>query len=941
MTPVLRLRILSILFFSGFSGLLSAQQITGVVKDRYNDVQPGAVVTLEGTRAGAITDAKGMFSIRQVEAGSYNLVVQSLGFKIHREKINVPSAQPLMIVLDEDPLGIEELVVTSSFNPASKLSSSTAITTLNSAQLNQYVQRGTSELLRSVPGIQVNNQFGEIGADVTVRGLPTAANSSYRYISMREDGLPVYEGPGVLFAFPDAMFRYDESIERMEAVRGGSAAVVSSNTPGGIINFINKTGGERFGGSARLSAGSQGMARADVAFGGPIGRKWRYHAGGFYRYDQGVRNAGFPANEGGQFKANLTRLIPNGHIRLSARYLHDRNVWYLGLPIQNYLKPEPIPGGPEFSTGVMYSEDKLDITVPDAFNRGKTVTKKLNGYTTDYKMVGLEVAKGFGNGWNFTWRNRFLQCNNDNNLLIDVADPFPAAFFGAPGIPTQVPRGVKFVATGESVRGDALNTLNNNGLITVHGGAFAHQPVKNLMSQAQITKTLNKHQLSAGLYYSWYNNRLQLTQHGYFMEVANRPRLVQVEAAVAPDGSYAGLTSPAGFAGNNTGFFNVDVDYATTAFYAGDEWTISPKITLDLGVRVENNHAVGQSERPVIPGAVNQSGVVTGQSVPAGYEPFVPTADDTRNGQFGSGIYRKYDYNFGAWNGTVGLNYRLSNRSAVYVRAAQGSRAPTVQQWTFQTSDGSQVTGETNKGVVEEIFQGEIGYKLNAKRFALLMTGYYTQSKNMITTLHRGQPDGSFKFLPITGDSRTIGTEIELAFTPVRGLQLKTVTTLQDPRYTRFEYEFFVAGSNEHSGTHRRDYKGNYTLEAVRFMTDLTAAYQYRAFDIFANYRYTGARYANRPNTIEIPGYGEAAAGAGYAWRNFHLGVKVSNLFDTQAIVQMANRTGEDVISVNADGSAVSLVTTGANAGATVQSKYTTGSGILGRSVVASLAYRF
>ena len=65
------------------------------------------------------------------------------------------------------------------------------------------------------------------------------------------------------------------------------------------------------------------------------------------------------------------------------------------------------------------------------------------------------------------------------------------------------------------------------------------------------------------------------------------------------------------------------------------------------------------------------------------------------------------------------------------------------------------------------------------------------------------------------------------------------------------------------------------------------------------------------------------------------------NLLDRQAIQQMAQRTGEDIIRVNADGSALSLVTTGPAAGTTTTSRYTTGLGILPRTVQLSMAYDF
>ena len=65
------------------------------------------------------------------------------------------------------------------------------------------------------------------------------------------------------------------------------------------------------------------------------------------------------------------------------------------------------------------------------------------------------------------------------------------------------------------------------------------------------------------------------------------------------------------------------------------------------------------------------------------------------------------------------------------------------------------------------------------------------------------------------------------------------------------------------------------------------------------------------------------------------------NLTDTRAIAQMGSRTGEDVLRVNPDGTAESLVTTGPAAGTTTQSLYTTGLGILPRTVALSVRYSF
>ena len=223
----------------------------------------------------------------------------------------------------------------------------------------------------------------------------------------------------------------------------------------------------------------------------------------------------------------------------------------------------------------------------------------------------------------------------------------------------------------------------------------------------------------------------------------------------------------------------------------------------------------------------------------------------------------------------------------------------------------------------------------------MLLTGFYGASKNLITTLHRGRADGSFAFVPIPGDTRTVGAEVEAVYSPTSALRLQLITTLQDPRFTRFTYEFFIPGDGPYSGRQVRDYSGNLLNDAVRVLADFTASYQTGGLEAFANVRYTGARMANRPNTITIPAYSEVAAGVAYTYRQVRVSANGINLLDTQAIALMASRTGEDVIRVLPDCSAESIVTTGPNAGSTTQNFNTTGQGILPRSLVMSIAYRF
>lgn len=939
MDGIPRLIGMALLLAASIPASLSAQAgaVRGTVQDASGRPIPGATVQVEGTALGARAGTDGRYAIPRVPAGTHLLVASALGYRAGqvRTEVGAGGAGPVDFTLAADPLGLAELVVSGAFNPATKLESSTAITTMTPKVIEQRVARGTADLLKGVPGFQVMSNSGETGADVTVRGLPQTANSSFRYISLQEDGLPAFEAPGLLFAFPDAYVRLDETVARVEAVRGGSAAVFGSSTPGGIVNVISRTGGPTLAGTLKSTTGLQGMGRVDADVGGPLAGQWRFNVGGYYRYDRGVRDPGFTANQGGQVRANLTRDEAWGHVRIYGKYLDERDVWYLGIPIQNYLHPEAIPGGPEIGSGTTFAAERLELTMPDAFHPGSSATRDLNGNTTRYGMAAVDLLRGLGSGWSLTFRGKLMRSANETNLMADVADPMPISAFGPP-----LPKQIRFVGSGEVVSDpEEVAKLNGNGLMSVHGLAFVDQPVTNGIANLEVARQAGGHSLTGGVYFSDYGTRLKLLQQGVFVEVRDNPRLIQV-GIPAPDGSFFGLTPADGSAAYNSGYWNLRNHTTIGALYLGDSWQASDRLDVDFGARVDRSWSGGRNERPVQPGRV-VDGVVTGQVVPAGYAPFVPTPEQSAAGLFGSGIYRVWDYTFGTWSASAGANYRLSDRFAVYGRASRGTRMPTSQQWTFQTSDGSQITGDTNRGEVETTVQGELGLKTSAPEWSLLLTGFYGSSRNLITTLHRGQPDGSFVFVPISGDTRTVGAEVEGVISPLDGLQIRAVGTLQDPRFTRFAYDFFVPGDGPLSGEQHRDYAGNLLNDAVRVLGDLTASYGRGGWDGFGNLRYTGSRMANRPNTIEIPGYTEITAGTGYTFRGVRVEVKGTNLLNTRAIAQMAARTGEDVLRVNADGTAESLVTTGAAAGTTTRSLYTTGLGILPRSILISLGYDF
>jgi outer membrane receptor protein involved in Fe transport len=153
-----------------------------------------------------------------------------------------------------DSLSLDAIVVTASAVHVSKMDTSISVSDLDAAQLQELQPTSAADVLRDIPGIRSEASGGEGNANVAVRGLPIASGGA-KYVQFQEDGLPVLEYGDIAFATPDTFMRVDFNVDRVEVVRGGSASTFASNAPGGVINFISKTGGDQLQANVGISEG--------------------------------------------------------------------------------------------------------------------------------------------------------------------------------------------------------------------------------------------------------------------------------------------------------------------------------------------------------------------------------------------------------------------------------------------------------------------------------------------------------------------------------------------------------------------------------------------------------------------------------------------------------------------------------------------------------------
>lgn len=171
-----------------------------------------------------------------------------------------------------------QIVVTGVFSAKSIENAPISISAVTAEELSQQIANSSADLIRNVPGVFVNSSLGEIRNVVFSRGV--SANSldgdgGYYYVSMQEDGLPVEPITSGNFG-PDYFSRPDIMLDRLEGLRGGTATVTGNNAPGGIFNYISRTGKSHPGFEVQGKLGLEGDGKNPYyrvdAYAGEIGR---------------------------------------------------------------------------------------------------------------------------------------------------------------------------------------------------------------------------------------------------------------------------------------------------------------------------------------------------------------------------------------------------------------------------------------------------------------------------------------------------------------------------------------------------------------------------------------------------------------------------------------------------------------------------------------------
>ncbi|MFZ0391543.1 MAG: TonB-dependent receptor [Calditrichia bacterium] len=533
--------------------------VRGVVTDASGEPLVGANIYLEGTTMGSSTDSDGTFVIRNVPSGTYTAVASYLSYKTEREPIDVSAGESITqsFSLSPDALLMDAIVVSGTPGGAgvTKKEASFAITTVEAKEITQMSPSSTADLLKVVPGVWSESSGGVAGANIFVRGLPSAGDAPF--VTMSINGGPIYGVETLSFFEQSSIFRIDETIESSEALRGGPSAVFSNAEPGMTVNFNLRKGGEATQGRLKYTTSDYNLQRVDAFMSGKLSEGLYYMAGGYTRTSPGIRNTEFNAENGKQLTLELTKTFKKGVFNAYTRITDDYGQWVLPMALNtgNDLGTfSPLGNANRFRT--LQINGAGDARIFDF----------ANGRGWKGMVSGINANLDLGDGWMVR-----------DNLTYTAGDANTYGFVPEGG-PVRV-SAIKSTLNLDTVRTMQGNILGNSEWVQNYGYWVVQKNLTSINNDLSLSKTLNQHEFTVGLYQArWSSDDFwTLGNHVPVHNVENGDLLESMISAA--DVASAGGGGPWGYGIQSGG------DARVFAIYGADSWQLLPALRIDLGLR--------------------------------------------------------------------------------------------------------------------------------------------------------------------------------------------------------------------------------------------------------------------------------------------------------------------------------------------------------------------
>jgi TonB-linked SusC/RagA family outer membrane protein len=206
--------------------------VSGTVTDESGQPLPGVTVVVKGTTQGTVTNAEGSYSLSNIPEDA-TLVFSFVG--MHTQEVVVGNQTSINLVLEEETIGMEEIVVVG-FGTQQKVNVTGAVSTVNSESLEARPVINIGQALQGiVPGLNITQSSGgnlSNNPGYNIRGITTIGTGSSGGPLILVDGM---EG--------NINNLNPQDVENISVLKDAAASsIYGSRAPFGVILITTKKG---------------------------------------------------------------------------------------------------------------------------------------------------------------------------------------------------------------------------------------------------------------------------------------------------------------------------------------------------------------------------------------------------------------------------------------------------------------------------------------------------------------------------------------------------------------------------------------------------------------------------------------------------------------------------------------------------------------------------
>ncbi len=368
---------------------------------------PGVFVYLEETNTGTSTNGNGRYTIENVPAGNYVLVVSAIGYNIIRREITVQGegTMKLNFILTESLSVLPEVTVTGGHVGIRDIPGS--VHYISPKDIEKFNYTDINRVLRAVPGVNIQEEDGfGLFPNIGLRGTGVERNTK---ITVMEDGILMAPAP---YAAPAAY--YFPTMGRMqgvEVIKGSSQIKYGPYTTGGALNLISTQIPAQFSGKVTMLGGSFGNRSLHIVVGNShenfayLIETFQFSSNGFKQLDGG-KSRGFDRNSGFIKQDYLAKFRIN--TRDSARIYQslsfkvgqstgDINETYLGLTQEDFNANPMRRYAASQVDNILTTQTQLSLTHRIKFSKQisiVTIAYRTNFSRNWYKLDSVKDSTG-------------------------------------------------------------------------------------------------------------------------------------------------------------------------------------------------------------------------------------------------------------------------------------------------------------------------------------------------------------------------------------------------------------------------------------------------------------------------------------------------------------------------------------------------------------------